>query len=138
MIDDELTERIIGCAFRVYNSLGSGFLESVYHKALLVELHDKGFIAEEEAPIEVVYKGEKVGSFYADIVVEQKVIIELKALDTLAKSHEVQLVNYLKATGIPVGLLINFGTQGIQIKRKYKDPVNPENPVILSKEEENK
>jgi GxxExxY protein len=136
MISDEVSERIIGCAFRVYNNLGSGFLESVYKKAFRIELESEGLEVEEERPITVSYKGQVVGLFNADLIVEKKIILELKAIDALAKTHEIQLVNYLKATGIPVGLLINFGTTGIQIKRKYKDPVDPDHPVILSKEEE--
>jgi len=138
MINDELTERIIGCAFRVYNSLGSGFLESVYQKALMIELTQEGLSVEEEAPVNVIYKGQNVGSFYADIVVDKSVILELKAVDILIKTHEIQLVNYLKATGIAIWLLINFGTKGIQIKRKFKNPVDPDHPVILSKKEEAK
>ncbi|HOX12355.1 MAG TPA: GxxExxY protein [Spirochaetia bacterium] len=136
MIKDEVSERIIGCAFQVYNILGSGFLESVYKKALVIELTKAGLTVEEETPITVTYKGQIVGWFNADLIVEKKIILELKAIDVLAKTHEIQLVNYLKATGIPVGLLINFGTTGIQIKRKYKDPVDPDHPGILSKEEE--
>lgn len=136
MIRDEVSEKIIGCAFRVYNELGSGFLESVYKKALRIELESDGLEAEEEVPIKVTYKGHIVGLFNADLVVEKKIILELKAIDALARTHEIQLVNYLKATGIPVGLLINFGTTGFQIKRKYKDPVDPDHPGILSKEEE--
>ena len=134
MINDDLTERIIGCAYKVYNILGSGFLESVYKKALRIELRYEELYVEEESAIEVIYRGESVGSFYADLIVERKVILELKAMDSIIKAHEIQLVNYLKATGIPIGLLINFGTNGIQIKRKYKNPVIHENPVIQSNE----
>ncbi len=132
MIEDALTEKIIGSAYKVYNALGSGFLESVYKKALLIELRAAGLLALEESPIDVFYQSQLVGSFFADIVVNDEVIVELKAIDALYKVHEIQLVNYLKATGISVGLLINFGPNNLQIKRKYKDPVHPENPVILS------
>lgn len=135
MIDDVLTEQIIGCAYRVYNSLGAGFLESVYKKALMIELESCSLDAIEEYPIAVFYKTHKVGSFYADILVKDLVILELKAVEALVKAHEVQLVNYLKATGIETGLLLNFGPHGLQLKRKFKDrkiPVNPANPVILS------
>lgn len=132
MIQDLLTERIIGCAYKVYNTLGSGFIESVYKKALLIELRAAGLQAFEELPVNVFYQSQVVGSFFADIVVNDTVIVELKAIDAINKVHEIQLVNYLKATGIPTGLLINFGPSTLQIKRKYKDPVHPRNPVILS------
>jgi len=132
MIDDEFTESIIGCAFKVYNTLGSGFLENMYKKELLIELKSAGLAAEEESPITVTYKEHNVGTFYADIVVDKRVILELKAVDSIAKVHEIQVVNYLKATGIPIGLLLNFGSSSLQIKRKYRDPANHGNPVILS------
>jgi GxxExxY protein len=132
MIEDDLTEKIIGSAFKVYNTLGSGFLESVYKKALLIELKVSGLQASEEQPVNVFYRAQAVGLFFADIIVNSKVIVELKAVETLNKVHEIQLVNYLKATGISIGLLINFGPNDLQVKRKYKDPVHPENPVILS------
>jgi len=124
LINDQLSERIIGCAFRVYSVLGAGFLESVYKKALVLELRTHGLKAEEEFPIEVHYGDTIVGSFYADIFVEDRIIVELKAVDALARAHEIQLVNYLKATGMVIGLLINFGTSGIVVKRKYKDRGN--------------
>jgi len=129
MMHDPLTERIIGCAYRVYNTLGSGFLENVYKNALCFELGKSGLSVEAEYPIDVTYDGQKVGSFFCDIQVDRLVIVELKAVDSLSKVHEIQLVNYLKATGIKTGLLINFGKDGIQIRRKYRDPVHP---VILS------
>lgn len=121
MIDDALTEKIIGCAFKVYNVLGAGFLESVYKRALGIELAKAGLAHAVESPIVVDYEGTAVGSFCADIIVGGKVILELKAVDELNKIHEVQLVNYLQATGIPIGLLINFGPQGVRVKRKFRD-----------------
>lgn len=123
----ELTQKIIGAAMKVYNTLGSGFLESVYEKALAVELFKQNLAYETQVPISVLYEGKNVGSFFADILVEKKVIVELKALETLAKIHEVQVVNYLKATGIEVGLLINFSPKTLEYKRKTRvlDPVNP-------------
>lgn len=136
MVEDRLTEKIIGCAFKVYNTLGAGFLESVYKKALLIELELNGLSALEEYSIKVFYRDCNVGSFYADILVQEKVIVELKAIDRLIKTHEIQLVNYLKATGIEIGLLINFGPTGIVIKRKYKNPVDHVHPVLLSTKEE--
>ena len=113
----EISEKIIACAYRVYNNLGSGFLEKVYQNALLIELQKQGLEVEQQFPIDVYYEGKVIGQYYADLVVEQKIIVELKAVSDLAKTHEVQLVNYLKATKIKVGLLINFGDR-ITIKRK--------------------
>jgi GxxExxY protein len=120
MKHEELTEKIIGAAYAVYNKLGFGFLESVYQNAMKIELEKAGIKFEAEKPIKVHYDGKIVGDFAADIVVDDKVIIELKALRSLNEAHEVQLVNYLKATGIEVGLLINFGER-IQVKRKIFD-----------------
>lgn len=119
---NRLTETVIGCCFAVHSELGPGFLESVYKNALLIELSKKGLSAEPEAALSVQYNGENVGTFYADIIVEGMLILELKAVEHLALIHEIQLVNYLKATGIQDGLLINFGTPKVQIKRKFKDP----------------
>lgn len=112
--------RIIECAMRVRRALSTGFLESVYRNALLIELRTCGFHAETEVPVEVRYKGAIVGQFRADIIVDGEIIIELKSVQTLTAAHEAQLVNYLTATGIDNGLLINFGSDIIQIKRKYR------------------
>ena len=117
----ELTEKIIACAYRVYNKMGSGFVESVYEKCLIIELLKAGLLVEAQKAISVLYDGENVGEFIADIIVNDTVILELKAVKQLAKAHEVQLVNYLTATGKPVGLLINFGEDKVEIKRKIKD-----------------
>ena len=117
----ELTEKIIGCAFRVYNKMGSGFLESVYEKCLLIELRRVGLQAEAQIPITVRYDEEVVGEFVADVVVENSVILELKAVRKLVEAHEVQLVNELVATGKPVGLLINFGDSQVEVKRKVRE-----------------
>ena len=117
----DLTEKIIGCAFRVYNTLGSGFLESVYHKSLNIELEKSGLVSEVQKPIKVYYDNQLVGEFIADIIFNNLIVVELKAIQNLNKAHEVQLVNYLKATGCPVGLLINFGEEKIEIKRKIKE-----------------
>ena len=119
---DELTERIIGCAYTVYNTIGAGFLESVYKNSLLIELNKAGLHAESEKPIKVYYDKIVVGDFFADIIVDDEVIIELKAVENLTKVHEVQLVNYLNAMDKDVGLLINFGSStGVKVKRKYKN-----------------
>ena len=112
---------ILGCAYRVYNKMGFGFLESVYEKCLLIELHKAGLNAESQKPITVYYEGEIVGQFAADIIVDDTIILELKSVRRIIKAHEVQLVNYLVATGKPVGLLLNFGETKVEIKRKIKD-----------------
>ena len=117
----ELTETIIGCAYRVYNAMGFGFLESVYEKCLLIELQKAGLAAESQRPITVLYENEIVGEFVADIIVDDLIIVELKSVRQLAKAHEVQLVNYLIATGKSVGLLINFGEHRVQVKRKLRE-----------------
>jgi len=117
----ELTEKIIGCAYRVYNKMGFGYLESVYEKCMLIELRKAGFDIEPQKPIKVQYDGEVVGDFIADVLVNDTVILELKSVRKLVEAHEVQLVNYLVATGKPVGLLINFGEAKVAVKRKVKD-----------------
>ena len=114
----ELTEQIIQCAVRVYDKLGFGFLESVYGKALMIELHRAGLTAKSQIGINVHYDGIIVGEFVADLLVEKVVLIELKSVRTLAKVHEVQLVNYLTATGKPIGILINFGEYGVEVRRR--------------------
>jgi GxxExxY protein len=117
----DLTEKIISCAYRVYNKMGAGFLESVYEKCLIIELRKLGLLIEIQKAINVFYEGELVGDFIADIIVNNTVILELKAVKQLAKAHEVQLVNYLVATGIPVGLLINFGEDKVEVRRKLRE-----------------
>ena len=112
-----LTNIIIGEVYYVYNNLGYGFLEKVYERALYNRLNKLGFNVYQQFPINVYFDEECVGEYYADIVVNNKIIIEVKAVETLHKIHEVQLVNYLKATSIEVGLLINFGSE-IKVKRK--------------------
>lgn len=116
---DELTKRVIGCAFQVHNELGSGFLEKVYENALAIALRDTGLTVEQQRAIPVSFRGHIVGDFLADIVVEDCLIVELKAVRTLAQEHEVQLVNYLSATGIDNGLLMNFGPS-VEVKRKFR------------------
>lgn len=115
-----VTEAIIGCAYRVYNTLGFGFLESVYERALVIELTKAGLKAETQRRIEVFYEGQVVGDFRADLFVEDCVLVELKSVTALNQAHEVQLVNYLMATGVSVGLLINFGDKRVEIKRKVR------------------
>lgn len=128
LLDKGLTERVIACAYRVHNSLGAGFLEKVYENAMAVELEMQGIAFQKQAPLKVVYQGRVVGEYFADMLIENRVICEFKAMDRLFKEHEVQLVNYLVATGIETGLLINFG-RSVEIRRKfrqYKNPVNLE------------
>ena len=120
MTDDELTEIIIGCAYQVHNSLGAGFLEKVYENALCIELTKRGLVVRQQEPIKVLYKGQVVGDYFADLWVENRIIVELKAVQALTREHEVQLVNYLTATGIETGLLINFGSS-VHVKRKYRE-----------------
>jgi len=115
----ELTNKILECCFEVMNELGVGFLESVYEKSLLVALRQKGLIAKSQFPMEVEFRGETVGEFYADIFVEDRIIVELKVSKSLAPQHSAQVINYLKATGCEVGLLINFGKPKIEYKRLY-------------------
>lgn len=117
LIEESFTRGIIGAAFEVHNQLGNGFLESVYQAALIHELGLRGLSSKAQAPIEVRYKAIPVGVFYADILVEEKVICELKAVENLAPIHEAQLLNYVKGTGIKVGLLINFGGRRCEYKR---------------------
>jgi len=118
---EELSREIIGCAYRVYNKMGFGFLESVYEKCLLIELRNAGLQANAQSPITVHYDNEIVGEYVADIIVEDAIILELKSVKRIVKAHEVQLVNYLTATGKDVGLVINFGERRVEIKRKVRD-----------------
>lgn len=113
----ELTKRIIGAAYEVHNVLGSGFLEKVYETALLLELGGLGLVVESQAAIPVTYKGQSVGLYYADLLVDGKVIVEIKTVESLTLVHEAQLLHYLKATGIELGLLLNFAAERVQIRR---------------------
>ena len=117
---EDLTRQIIQACFEVSNELGTGFLESVYRNALMIALGQKELSAQAEMPIQVQFRGAAVGQFYADIVVEEKVIVELKAISALASEHQAQVINYLKASGMDVGLLVNFGTPKIEIRRLYR------------------
>jgi GxxExxY protein len=133
MEEQELTEKIIGCAMRVHSVLGPGFLESVYAKALAHELRKAGLAVECEKPITVEYDGVAVGEFSADKLVAGKVMVEEKAVQALVTAHEVQLVNYLTATGIEIGLLLNFGARRLEYKRKsrtYRGKPPPEGLIL--------
>jgi GxxExxY protein len=120
MEDEALTKQIIGFAYKVHSTLGIGFLEKVYENALKFELERAGLAVKQQEPINVYYEGRLVGEYYADLWVENRVIIELKAVRALDKIHEVQLVNYLSATGVNTGLLLNFGPS-VQVKRKFRE-----------------
>src|SRR5262245_43185998 len=117
--DRAITERIIGCAFRVHGQLGIGFLEKVYENAMMIELEKSGLRVVQQVPIAVRYDDIVVGSYFADLLVEDRIVCELKSTDGLNDAHEVQPVNYLAATGHDVGLLIHFG-KSVVVKRKYR------------------
>jgi len=122
MVQDEtffncITEQIIGCAYKVSNCLGIGFLEKVYENALHYEISKSGLDVKQQHPINVVYDQAVVGEYFADLLVQDAVVVELKAVKILDSSHFAQCVNYLKATGKKVGLLINFGSPKIEIRR---------------------
>lgn len=117
LIHHELTSKILAVCFEVSNELGCGFVESVYEKALLIALRDRGLQAESQVPLTVAFRGKQAGEFFADIVVEEKVLLELKAVKQLAPEHKAQIINYLKASGLDVGLLINFAKPKLEYKR---------------------
>lgn len=121
LLYENLTKEIIGAAYRVYNILGAGFLEKIYENALVVELEKQGLKTIQQHPINVYFYEKIVGEYFADLLIEDKVIVELKAISELTKAHEAQLINYLKATEKEVGLIINFGDE-IKIKRKILTP----------------
>ena len=114
---DALTEKILGAAFTVANTLGNGFLEVIYKNALAEELISLNCRVAAEKPFSVFYRDKLMGTYLTDLVVENQVIVELKAIETLSRAHQAQLLNYLKASKLPVGLLLNFGTPSLQMKR---------------------
>ncbi len=120
MEHEELTHKIIGCAYKVFNQLGFGFLESVYQKSMIIELTKCNLKVEFEKPLQVLYDDQIVGDFYVDLFINETVIVELKSVQSLSKEHEVQLVNYLNGLKKEIGLLINFGLSGVEVKRKYR------------------
>ena len=134
MQHQELTQAIIGCAMKVHRVLGPGFLESVYQRALQVELLRSGFMVECGKSLQVTYEGVIVGDFCADMVANELVLIENKAVRALTVAHEVQLVNYLTATGIEVGLLLNFGAERLEFKRKHRTYRNPDADTLNTEE----
>ena len=118
---NQITERVIGCAYTVSNGLGAGFLEKVYENALAHELRKNGLDVIQQHPIQVLYDGVVVGDFVADLLVEHEVLVELKAVKALDDVHLAQCLNYLKATGRSLCLLLNFGTPRVQVKRVVRD-----------------
>ena len=118
----ELTDQVIAAFFAVYNTLGYGFLEKVYENAMVIELGRRGVVVLAQAPITVFYHGQAVGEYFADLLVADKVIVELKAVKALAQEHEAQLLHYLRATRIEVGLLLNFGPEPTFQRRAYDNP----------------
>lgn len=118
LLHKDITDKIIKAFYRVYNELGFGFLEKVYQNALFLELIELGLFCEKQKQIKLYYKGKIVGEYFADVIANNQVIIELKAAEALIEEHELQLVNYLKATEIEVGILLNFG-KSPEFKRKF-------------------
>ncbi len=117
---EDLTEKILGACIDVSNELGAGFLESVYQNALSIALAQIGLAFKAEYPLAVFFRGQNVGQFYADFLVEDKVLVEIKAVSTINDVYKAQLINYLKATGIEVGLLVNFGCPKLEIRRLHR------------------
>jgi GxxExxY protein len=117
MIHSQITDKIIESFYKIYNTLGYGFLEKVYENAMVIELRLIGFNVSQQKGIKVYYAEKEIGDYYADLLIDDLVIVELKAAETLIKEHEYQLINYLKATNIEVGLLLNFGKKP-EFKRK--------------------
>lgn len=120
MLHEDLTAKALEACFEVMKELGAGFLESVYEKALVIALRQKGLDVKEQYPLKVMFRGQIIGEFYADILLDEKVIIELKTARALTPEHQAQLINYLNATGIEVGLLINFGNPRLEYKRLHR------------------
>jgi GxxExxY protein len=131
MVDDELTGAIIKASFEVSNELGAGFLESVYEKALMVALAQMKLTVAAQVGLKVKFRDVVVGDFYADLIVEDKVLVELKAISKVLPQHKAQVINYLNATGIETGLLLNFGNPRVEYFRLHKreNPEHPVNPV---------
>ena len=119
---EDITHKIIGAAYQVFNQLGFGFLESVYKKAMIIELSKDDLKVEAEKSLQVFYDNQIVGDFFVDLLINDAIIIELKSVENLTKAHEVQLVNYLNGLQKDIGLLINFGPSGVDVKRKYRQP----------------
>ena len=117
---EDVTHKIIGAAYKVFNKLNFGFLESVYKNAMIIELSKNDLKVESEKPLKVFYDGHVIGEFFVDLYVEDSVVVELKSVQNIIKEHEVQLVNYLCGLKKDIGLLINFGPSGVEVKRKFR------------------
>ena len=126
----ELTKSIIGIYYNVYNELGFGFLEKVYHKALLIELKNNGYKIDSEKKVNVYYKNEIVGEYIPDIIINDSVIVELKCVEYLTDIHENQLLNYLKATDCEVGLILNFGKDQQFIRKIFTNDLKKKKKII--------
>lgn len=127
MGDEHITERIIGCAMKVHRILGPGFLEKIYRRAMLLELHGQNLRVETEKHVAIFYNGKKVGRHHLDLLVEEKVVVELKIVEALSKAHYAQLRSYLKASNLETGLLINFAGESLDFRRIQLIPLNPPN-----------
>lgn len=138
LAESDLTEQVIGAFYSVYNELGNGFLESVYAYALALALREGGTSVLQEAPLRVAFRGQTVGEFRADLLVEERLIVEIKAVSHLVEAHEIQLVNYLKACGVHVGLLVNFGPHP-EFKRRVfgSASINPPLSALIRVRKEN-
>lgn len=119
LLHAEITDKILSCAYDVYNQMGFGFSEKVYENAMMIKIAQRNLNAVQQAPISVYFETKLVGEYFADMFVEDKVLVELKAVSALSKAHEAQLMNYLKATGVKVGLLINFGDKLKIVRRVF-------------------
>ncbi|HKS29151.1 MAG TPA: GxxExxY protein [Pyrinomonadaceae bacterium] len=120
LLHEDLTDKVLGACFEVARELGSGFLESVYERALIIAMRHKGLHAKAQAPLTVKFRGVIVGEFFADILVENKLIIELKSVSNIRPEHQAQIINYHKATDIEVGLLVNFGNPRLEYRRLHR------------------
>ena len=130
MKHEDVTEAIIGAFFEVYNSFGYGFLEKVYENALCVEFKQRGLSFVQQLPINVEYRGQVVGEYFADLVVEGAVIVEVKAVRSLAVEHGAQLLNYLKATDCEVGLILNFGPKAKVVRKVFDNKLKRPEPIV--------
>lgn len=129
--DYDLAGKVIGVAMEIHRCLGPGFVESVYENAMLIELAASKLQVEAQVPLKVMYKGQCIGDFIADIIVGRSLIVELKSVQSLLPIHEVQVVNYLTATGIDEGVLINFGSESLQFKKKFRKTKSSSHPEIF-------
>ena len=131
-LHSEITEKIIGAFYEVYNKLGYGFLEKVYENALLIEFRKRRLVCSPQLPIKVFYDNLQVGYYLADIVVDDKVIVEIKAAESLSEEHEAQLTNYLRASNIEVGMLLNFGKKAAYKRKVFSSQYKNHNPSSQS------